>query len=470
MINSKTYLAFTALLLLLCVHGANAQFKLTREVTGTSKLAGATTVIDTDASQLPAPIHLPDNIFKEVDSIVAIVNSEPITRNEVRAKQARLEAQWASQGIRPPPAEEVFKRVLDRLIEERTLIQLGRETGIRVSTEQVNEALLSIARQNQLTSVAMLQSKYEGDGGDWAHYVAEIKNELVMLQLRDREVDNRVRISEAEIDAAIREQNLNSKVTQNINIAQILVALPDSPSEADIERAQQKAQMMTTKARSGEDFAKLAQEFSDASDKAKGGIMGLRPADRYPALFVDAVRNLKGGAISDPIRSGAGFHVLKLIDSRSSNITMVTQFRVRHILLPISASLSETQAKNRAMAFKNQIELKQATFANLAKEHSTDGSAAHGGDLGWAGPGLFVPEFERVVHALAIGEISDPVVTRFGVHLIEVMERRDIELTERERRAAVQEQLREKKAAENYALWMTETRNRAFVEYRNATP
>ena len=405
---------------------------------------------------------------REVDSIAALVNSEPITRNEVLIRQARLEAQWVAQNVAVPAKNVVFKRVLDQLIDERAILQLGKDLGIRISDAQLNEALLNVARQNAMASLTELQANYEAEGGSWSGYREEIRDELLRTQVREREVDARVRVSEAEIDQVMQAQSLARNAAPNINLAQILVALPDDPSVEATAQAAQKAQQIAAQARAvGADFSQLAQQQSDAMDKNKGGMMGLRSEDKYPTLFVDATRGLPVGGVTDPVRSGAGFHILKVVARVASHAVMSQESRARHILLPISANLTEAQAKARLADLKNQIEQGVATFAALAKEHSTDGSAAQGGDLGWVGQGLFVPEFERVVNALPIGKLSAPFVSRFGVHILEVMERREVAVSLRDQRALVQAQLREKKAAEAYALWLSEIRARAFVEYTN---
>lgn len=448
-----------------------AQLKLTRDFSSTSKAAGASTLVGGAVGNLPAPVPVPapvaSNIQREVDFIVAIVNSEPVTRNEVNSKLERFKVQWAAQGVRPPAQEEAFKQVLERVIEERALLQLAKDMGVRIAEDQLQEALLTVARQNQLPHLAALQEKYESQGGNWQSYRAEIRTELTLLQLREREVDARVRVSEGEIDTAARAQSTSGPVQQDINMAQILIALPENPSAAALAAANQKAQSVVQRARAGEDFGALAQQFSDSADKAAGGVIGLRPVERYPSLFADAVQALKVGEIASTVQSGAGLHVLKLLEKKISSASTVTQTRARHILLPVSKELTEAQAINRLIAIKNKIDFKQTTFADAARDHSTDGSAAQGGDLGWAGPGMFVPEFERTMNKLAIGGVSDPVVSRFGVHLIEVTDRKDVVMSEREQRAAIRDQLRAQKAGEAYTLWVAETRSRAYVEYRN---
>lgn len=411
-------------------------------------------------------------IQRALDYIVVIVNSEPITHNEILQRQARQIAQWQAQGVKPPPAVDLYSLILERTIEDRATLQVAKERGMKISEDQLNDALLRVARQNQIASIAQLKSKYEANGASWTRYLSDISNELLMMQLRDREVDSKIRVSDSEIDAEMRaltsSRKPNTKTAiQQINVAQLLVALPENPTEEQIAQARAKATQLATQARGGEDFTKLVQQYSDATDKAVGGVMGLRAAERYPELFVQMVGPLKVGEISNPERSGAGFHVLKLLSRAEQNQMSVTQSRVNHILLPISAGLNEEQAKNHIREFKRQIEQKQTSFETLAKEHSSDGSAQTGGDLGWASPGLFVPEFETAMNRLAIGELSEPVVTQFGVHLIKVSERKEVLLTEREQREQIKAELSERKSEEAYRLWVFETRNRAYVEYRN---
>ena len=415
-----------------------------------------------------APL-VPTNVIREIDYIVALVNSEPITRNEVLLRQRRLEAQWTAQGTGAPAGVDVFKRVLEQLIEEHAMLQVAKEDGVRINDAQLNEALLNVAHQNQLSDLVQMRTKYEAEGGNWNNYREEIRGELTRVQVRERSVDARVRVTEADIDQALQEQSLSSKGGQDINLAQILVALPDNPTTDDVTRAQQKAVQIVKDANSaGTDFLKLAMQVSDAADKAKGGVMGLRSAERYPPLFMDATKNLKVGDISAVVRSDAGFHILKLLERQASNTASVMQSRVRHILLPLTDKLNEAQAKAELRTYKAQIESGRTSFSVVAREHSVDGSAAQGGDLGWTAPGLFVPEFERVMNALPTGKLSEPFTSRFGVHLLEVVDRKEVAVSVREQREMIRNQLREKKAAEAYVLWIADVRGRAFVEYKNA--
>jgi peptidyl-prolyl cis-trans isomerase SurA len=268
----------------------------------------------------------------------------------------------------------------------------------------------------------------------------------------------------------LRDQaNSNDPTLAEINLAHILIALPENATEAQVAAGRAKAQRALDRARAGEDFAKLAREFSDAAGAAaNGGVIGMRTADRYPPIFVQATQSVAPGGVSDIVRSSAGFHIIKVVERHRGGVAAmrITQNHVRHILLRPGPQLSQGAALQRLADFKKRIEARQADFAQLARENSQDASAANGGDLGWANPGLFVPEFEEVVNSLAPGQIAEPVVSRFGVHLVQLLERRETALGPREQREVVRNLLRDKKLDEAYAAWAQEVRGRAYVEYR----
>lgn len=477
MTNFKSLVVFFSLCLWLVGSSTFAQISIKKRTPAPSKtttapksepVANAAPTPSTAINLATTPL-IPTNVIREVDYIVALVNSEPITRNEVLVRQRRLLAQWAAQGISAPVEADPFKRVLEQLIEERAMQQVAKEYGVRVGEAQLDDALLNIARQNQLPNLVQMRAKYEAEGGNWNGYREEIRGELTRVQLREREVDARVLVTDTEIDQALQQQSMTSKGGQDINLAQILVALPDNPTADELAKAQQKATQIAKEASAaGTDFLKLAQQISDAADKAKGGVMGLRSVDRYPSLFVDATKNLRVGNISAIVRSDAGFHILKLLERQASSTASVVQSRVRHILLPLTDKLNEEQAKAELRTYKAQIESGRTSFSVVAREHSVDGSAAQGGDLGWTTPGLFVPEFERVMNALPTGKLSEPFTSRFGVHLLEVVDRKEVAVSVQEQREMIRNQLREKKAAEAYVLWIADIRGRAFVEYKNA--
>ena len=417
-----------------------------------------------------APVPATPPATRQADFIVAVVNSEPITNHEVRARIVRAEQQMRLMRQPAPPRDELAREVLERLIGEKAQLQLARESGIKVDDLAVTEAEQAVARQNQI-DVAELRRRLAADGISQADFRTDLRNQILLQRLREREVDARVRVTEAEIDQFIREKAGAASPVPEINLAMILVAVPEDATAAQVATLQARAQQAAARARAGEDFGRLVAELSDARERAgPGGALGLRPADRYPELFVEATRTLRVGEVAGPVRSGAGFHVLKLLDKRQSDLpTMtVTQSRARHILLRASPQLSEAAARARLSDLRGQIVAGRIDFAEAARQQSQDGSAAAGGDLGWASPGQFVPEFEEVMNRLAPGEISEPVSSRFGVHLLQLVERRQTTVSPREQRELVRNAVRERKTDEAFDLWAREVRGRAYVEMREA--
>ncbi len=407
---------------------------------------------------------------QQADYIVAVVNSEPITNNEVRGEVQRLTQQLAQQRRPPVDSQVLARQVLESLISQKAQLQLARESGIRVDDAAIDQAEQTIARQNQI-DVAQLHQRLASDGMALSQFRAQLRDQIMLTRLRERDVEARVRVSDLEVDQYLREQQNNSDpAALQINLAHILVAVPDAATAEQVTTLQTKAQGLLERARAGGDFVALAREFSDASDRAGGGQLGLRTADRYPPLFLDATRNLGAGDISGLVRSGAGFHVLKVLEKSNAALPpmTVTQSRARHILLRLSPQRSEKAARDQLSEFKKNIMAGKADFAALARDNSQDGSAAQGGDLGWANPGMFVPEFEEALNRLAPGQISDPLVSRFGVHLIQLTERRNATLSPREQREAVRAMLREKKLDEAFLTWAQDLRGRAYVEMRES--
>lgn len=406
---------------------------------------------------------------QQADFIVAVVNSEPITNNEVRDRLLRYEQQLAQQGAAMPSRSELAAEVLERLISERAQLQLARESGIRVDEALVDQAEQNIARQNRV-DVAELRRRLAADGMTLASFREELRNQLLLSRLREREIEPRVRVTDLDVERFLREQQDPANMAaQDLNLAHILVAVPENASQQQIGQLQARAQRVLERARAGENFAALAKEFSDApGGAANGGEVGLRPVDRLPPLFVEATQNLREGGVSNLVRSGAGFHIVKVLERRQSGVPGldIVQSRARHILLRPSAQLSEAAARARLADFKRRIQAGQADFAQLARENSVDASAQNGGDLGWANPGMFVPEFEQTMNSLQPGQIADPIVSRFGVHLIQLVERRQATLSDREKREVARNLLREKKLDEAYAQWAQDVRGRAYVEYR----
>jgi peptidyl-prolyl cis-trans isomerase SurA len=400
---------------------------------------------------------------RQADYIVAVVNSEPITNSEVRTRLLMSQPQGGQQLSR----QELAKEVLEALVTERVLLQEARDMGLKVDDSQLVQAEQNLARQNRI-DVPELHRRLAADGISPAAFREDLRRRLLLNRLRERELTPRgIQVTEQEIDQFLAEQRAgDAGAPAELNLAQILVAVPENATEAQVQALRAKAQGLQQRARAGEDFAALAKQSSDAAGAAaNGGAFGLRPADRYPSLFLDAVRDLPVGGVSEVVRSGAGFHVLKLLERESPGM-MLVQSRARHILLRLTPPLTEAAARARLADFKRRVEAGQADFATLARQYSQDGSAANGGDLGWVNPGAFVPEFEEVMNELAPGRIADPFTSRFGVHLLQLLERRQVALKPDEQRQVARNLLREKKAEDNFNQWTQNMRARAWVEMR----
>jgi peptidyl-prolyl cis-trans isomerase SurA len=406
------------------------------------------------------------NTISGRDYIVAVVDAVPITNHEVALRAPQLRDQLKQQGRAVPEGEALLKAALERLIVEKALLQHAKETGISVEDEAVNQAEQRFAAQSQL-SLAALHKKVQAEGMSVERLRQNLRDQLTLQRLSERNVPGRIKVSDVEIDQAVRQrQNASIDTNPDIELGHVLVAVSEKATDTEIAALQAKAETALSQLKRGDDLARVAKEFSNGAERDKGGLMGLRPASRYPTLFVDATKSLNVGDVT-LVRSGAGFHVLKLVTKRASNVVTIMQTHPRHILLRPGGQLSQTTARAQLAEYKRQIEASKADFAKLAREHSQDGSAAEGGDLGWVSPGMFVPEFEEVMNKLQPGQIADPAVSRFGVHLIQVLERREAPVSERELRDMARNQLREKKFEETYQLWAQEVRGRAYVEYRD---
>lgn len=406
---------------------------------------------------------------RSAEYIVALVNSEPVTNTEVQSRMEQVLRE--NPDAERLPRADLARLVLDRLINERAQLQMGKEYGVKVDDLAVDQAEQTVARQNQI-SVDELYRRVAAQGLSKDQFRRDLRDQLILTRLRDREIEAKVKISDIEVDQFIKEQRagVNAAFPPNINIAQLIVQVPENASEADVAKLQQRAQALAQRARAGEDFTKLVQENSDAPDRASGGALGMRSADRYPGIFVETTQSTPVGGIAGPIRSSAGFHVLKLLSKSQPGASdaVVTQTQVRHILLRNDPKRSTAEAVAQLAEFKKRLQAGTADFAGLARDNSQDGSAKQGGDLGWSRPGMFVPEFEEVVNRLAPGETSDPVVTRFGVHLIQVQGRREAKLSQAEQREAVRAVMRQKRVEQATDTWAQEVRARAYVEFREA--
>lgn len=400
---------------------------------------------------------------QQADYIVAVVNSEPITNSEVQRAVRSLQAQTRQSGGPGLSAE-----VLEQLINRKVQLQLAKENAIVTEDAMVSQAEESVAQQNQLT-LAQLHQRLAQEGLSVGQFRQTLREDLTLKSLRERMVEPTVQVSDLAVDQYLQSQQTGEERSkQAINLAQIMVTVPESATPAQVNELQSRAEQALQQARSGVDFAALIERFGDPAARANAAAMGLRGPDRYPALFVQAVRDLQPGQISQLIRSPAGFHVLKLLERVNPNLppSMVVQSHARHILLRPNAQMNTEQVIARLNDFRQRIASARATFDSLAQEFSQDGSAAQGGDLGWASPGQFVPEFEEVMNRLSPGELSQPFVSRFGVHLVQLIERREQARSAAQIREAVRATLRNQKLEEAYQIWAREQRERAYVDLR----
>lgn len=401
------------------------------------------------------------------DYIAAVVNQELVTAGELQQRLARIRDDANRSRTQLPPPATLRKQVLDTLIDERVMVTNARENGARVEEPELDRAVANIATQNQL-SIPQLRERLRLEGQSYAKFRDNIRDQLMVERLREREVASRIRISDVDIDDLIEKRRIAAGGGMQINVAQILVPVPEGASDAVVEERRTKAAAALARTRGGEDFATVAREVSEDGNRAQGGEIGLRPTDRLPDVFVKTVQGLKPGEIApELLRSGAGFHVFKLIERQESGAFTVDQSRVRHILLRPSPELSPEAAARRLVQFKRDIQDGKKTFEQIARDNSEDGSAPQGGDLGWSSPGTFVPEFEEVVTALPVGGLSDPVTTRFGLHLIQVVDRRQTTLDLRQQREQARNLLREQKFDEAFAEWLRDLRGRAYIELRD---
>lgn len=403
-----------------------------------------------------------------LDYIVALVNSEPITNQELEREIQRVAQQMTQQGQSAPSATELRRLVLERMIGDRAQLQLARQTGIRIDASAVERAEQAVATQNEVDVVGLHQ-RLAKDGVSVATFRNGLREQLLLNRLHEREVESTIKVSDVDVERAMQAQLAanTDPLTFDINLAQILVPVPEKATAEQAAAIFVQAKRLLDRIRAGEDFDRLVKEAS-AADRNNGGQLGLRRADRYPPLFVEATQALKVGEVSEIMRSGAGYHILKVIEKRPPQrlVQTVVQSHARHILLRNSPQLSQAQAIAKLADARQRIMGGKTDFASAARSLSQDTSAVQGGDLGWANPGMFVPEFEEAMQGLKESEISQPVVSRFGVHLIQLLEHRRVELSPQQVRESVRNQLRRSRYDEAYRSWAQDVRARAYVEMR----
>lgn len=400
-----------------------------------------------------------------VDRVVAVVNKDVITLTELHEQTAAAMAELRRQGIAAPERAVLERQVLERLVLDKAQQQLAEATGLRVDELQLDRAVQRVAQNNNLP-LAEFRRALERDGVDFERFRAELRQRLLLSRLREREVDDRVQVSEAEIDAFLAENKANLAEAVEYDVAHILMRVPEQASPGQVAQARARAERVREEARAGADFARLAASHSDAGDALQGGALGWRAPGRLPELFAEALRDMQPGTVSELLRSPAGFHVVKLLGRRGAGSgAPVTQTRARHILVKTNEVVSEEDARRRLQGLRERV-VAGADFGELARLNSEDGTAARGGELGWVYPGDTVPEFERAMNALKPGELSEPVRTPFGFHLILVEERRAADVSAERQRLQARQALRERKADEDYQDWLRLLRDRTYVELR----
>ena len=400
------------------------------------------------------------------DYIIAVVNQELVTAGELEQRLQRLRAEAARSGAAWPPPQVLRQQVFDALIDDRVQISNARETGPKIDESELDRAVGSVALQNQIT-VGQLRQKLRQEGIDYTKFRDNIRDQLLVERVREREVMGRIKVTDIEIDAFIEARRAAAGLTPQLNIAQILVTVADGASVSEAAERRARAEAARARVRAGESFETVAREISEDGNRAQGGVIGLRPADRLPDVFVAGVRGLNPGDVApELLRTEAGFHLLKLVERQDRGGFTIQQTNARHILLRVSPQLTQEAAVRRLADIKRAIVAGTKPFEQAARENSEDASAAQGGDLGWVSPGPFVPEFEAVINGLPLRGISDPVVSRFGVHLVQVLERREMTLDVRQQREQARNILREQKFENAYTEWLRDLRGRAYVELR----
>lgn len=399
-----------------------------------------------------------------LDRIVAVVDEEVIMQSELDRHRDRVVRQLSEQGTELPPASVFEKQVLERLVMMKLQLQFAKRTGVSVDDDTLNKTIGGVAAQNKLT-LEQFRKVLAKEGYDYNRFREDIREEITVARLRQREVGNRIVVTDREVDNFLANQQEQTGENE-YHLAHILIATPEGASPETIEAARAEAEKVLEDLRGGADFRKTAVAVSDGQQALDGGDLGWRKEGQIPSLFAEAVRQMKKGDLSDLIRNAGGFHIIMLLDARTKEAHIVTQTHARHILIKPSELISRKDAKEKLEQLKLRIEGGD-DFAELARSHSEDrGSAANGGDLGWVSPGDMIPEFEHVMDALKPAEISDPFESQFGWHIVQVLERREHDDTEETKRTRAREVIRDRKTEEEMQSWLRRLRDEAYVEYR----
>jgi len=402
-----------------------------------------------------------ENNIKKLDRIVAIVDQEVITEKELEEKLITVINNLKNQKVDLPPENTLKKQVIERMIINSLQIQLASETGIKVSDNQIDKTIDRIAEKNKL-NITDFKKMIEKLYTPFYKFRESIKNEITISQLKEREIDSKILITDGEIDNYLSAQKNES--SEEFEVAHILIKIPEDASPEKLEKIKNKAEDAAKSIQNGKSFSQVSATFSDASNALEGGLMGIKKSNELPTLFLDALKKLDVGKISPILRSPSGFHILKLISRKGGETNLIVdQSHVRHILIKFSEINPENEIKKRLLALKERIE-NGTKFEELARQYSEDPSASNGGDLGWINPGDTVPEFEKTISALKINEVSDPIKTPFGFHLIQVLERRSQDISKDAARIKARQEIKMRKSEEAYESWIQELRDKSFVE------
>ncbi|MDP1521687.1 MAG: peptidylprolyl isomerase [Methylotenera sp.] len=401
----------------------------------------------------------------KLDRIVAVVDQTVITEQELESRIATVTAQLKKQGTELPEESILRKQILERLISDTLQIQYAAQIGLKVDDNQLDKTIERIAEQNQL-SLTEFSEALAKDGISMRKFRADIRNEITIARLREREVDGRVNVSESEIDNYLTSQASRNENQDEFEISHILIRTPEEGATEDIQKAKAKVDKAVNELKSGTSFAKVSASFSDAPNALEGGNLGWKSGVQMPALFLDALKNMQSGEISPVLRSPNGFHILKLTNKRGGNSPLVIQqTHARHILIKLSEVMSDNEAKQKMDVIKERLDNNEK-FEALARQYSEDSTASNGGDLGWVNPGDTVPQFEKAMNDLKDNQISQPVRSQFGWHIIQVIERRSQDMSKESARMKARQEIRGRKADEAYQDWIRELRDRAYVELR----
>ncbi len=412
------------------------------------------------AASRPAPARV-----VQLDRVVAIVNDEAVTQHDLDEQKRVALEQMKAQKVTPPAPDVLEKQVLDRLITERALMQYAKTSGLKVDDVQIERTIERIAQENKLTPDQLRQAVIK-EGIPFDQYRDGLRKEILLQRMRDREVDARIQVTDAEVDGFLATMASQTGGDTEYRLAHILVLAPDQGTPEQIEAKRKRAEEALRQIRAGADFAQVAAGFSDAPDALQGGALGWRAPARLPSVFAEPVRTMKPGDVSGVLRSASGFHIVKLLETRNVNEpTVVEQTHARHILIKVNEATSEAEAKARIDRIRERIE-SGAKFEDQARLNSEDASSVKGGDLGWISPGDTVPDFENALKTLQPGVVSAPVRTPFGWHLIQVIERRTQDITAERRRDQARLALRQRKSDEAFQEWVRQMRDRAYVEIK----